>query len=274
MNDNIINLLNELQTYSYYIKQLNLKQAAGDYDYIVAWFKSSEFTKDGSHLPPNPAGENTIDPYSNNCPIPYTRSYNLSDCYDTDKAVTYLTRIYEILNTLSNEVSDEVETVAVNSYIEYTYTIIEDLGGEVDPPEPPVPPEPDNRIVYSGLIGDDISYSWYGELNNSITINNIQYSSVECLDGEFNKLIQPMLYNNIRSYDITLHSNDITEASGSTSVGDFVVKDIQLSNDIYEAGGILKSYDISLGGVLSKYSDNKQYLENLPFGVITADNLA
>ena len=187
MNDSIINLLNELQTYSYYIKQLNLKQAAGDYDYIVAWFKSSEFTKDGSHLPPNPAGEDTIDPYSNNCPIPYTRNYNLSNCYDADKAVIYLTRIYEILNTLLNEVSDEIETVAVNSYVEYTYTIIENLGGEVDPPgpEPPGPTPPENRHISAGLLDDADDLLCYCDMSGMMAVNGYLSKDIELLDSNF-----------------------------------------------------------------------------------------
>ena len=62
-------------------------QASGDIAYFVAWYKSAESTTDGSRLKPTPAGENTVDTYSNNCPIPYTVSYDsIKDCIDIKRA--------------------------------------------------------------------------------------------------------------------------------------------------------------------------------------------
>lgn len=123
-------LINQLQVYSNKLYHLNLKQIAGDYSYLCAWLKSVNWVE--GHLPPHPAGENTIDEYSSNCDIPYTASYSLiAKCTDNDTALLIITNIYDLLTALKSEYTSDIETTAIDAYINYTNSIITYFGGSV-----------------------------------------------------------------------------------------------------------------------------------------------
>lgn len=82
----MIYLLEELHKCAVDLRRVGMMQSVGDYDYLVAWLRSPEFNN-GEHLKPHPAGENTIDEYSNNCPIPFTPNRQMvSYCTDNDIA--------------------------------------------------------------------------------------------------------------------------------------------------------------------------------------------
>lgn len=113
------NELEKLHIIAFDLRGIGMMQTAGDIDYLVSWLKSPEFNN-GVHLAPHPAGENTIDAYSNNCPIPFTAS---RDTVKNCKARLYATAIIEeageLITSLKSIYTDELETVALDSYIEY-----------------------------------------------------------------------------------------------------------------------------------------------------------
>lgn len=141
----MIDLLEALRKRAVDLRRVGMMQSAGDYDYLVAWLKSPEFNN-GEHLKPHPAGENTIDEYSNNCPIPFTPSRRvISCCVDNDRAEQLIQSARYIISELLNVYTDDIEQIAINAYLDYSDKIITLLGGEVPvpmPPEPPDPPEP------------------------------------------------------------------------------------------------------------------------------------
>lgn len=118
-------LFDKLQDIAYELKKIGMIQTAGDYYYLIAWLLSPEWN-DGAHLKPDPAGDDTIDEYSQNCPIPYTANYRMIvECYDNDLADIYLNRAKEVIIDLSEMYTSEEEQVAFQSYIEYTDKLIE-----------------------------------------------------------------------------------------------------------------------------------------------------
>ena len=120
------NLLKLISDKAYRLKMLNMKQVAADFDFLVAWLKSSEYNSKlqvNNHVPPNPAGADTIDSHSNNCPIPFTVSGELiSGCRDSDDAIFTLTE----LDLLIDEIiaADQDEVVAIAKYKEYIAALL------------------------------------------------------------------------------------------------------------------------------------------------------
>lgn len=138
----MIDLLEELHKRAVDLRYVGMMQSAGDYDYLVAWLRSPEFNN-GEHLRPHPAGENTIDEYSNNCPIPFTPSrHMISYCINNDIAEQLIQSARYIITELLNIYTDDIEQTAINAYLDYSDKIIILLGGEVPEPTPPEPPEP------------------------------------------------------------------------------------------------------------------------------------
>jgi hypothetical protein len=138
----MIDLLDTLHRFAIELRRIGMIQSAGDYDYLVAWLRSPEFNN-GEHLPPHPAGKNTVDDYSNNCPIPFTPSNGIINrCTDNDRAEQLIQSAKDIITELSDVYTDDIEQTAINVYLDYSDKIITLLGGEVPVPTPPDPPEP------------------------------------------------------------------------------------------------------------------------------------
>ena len=133
MND----LLDQLLGYSYQLYKLNMRQPAGDYDYLVAWLRSTDPINSDKHFGVVPAGENTISPFANNCPIPYTATKELvKDNYNEVMCLCLVENIYQVLTELLSSVSSDDEITAVNAYLNYTSKLITLLNGEDPGPAP------------------------------------------------------------------------------------------------------------------------------------------
>ena len=141
------NELERLRMIAFDLREIGMLQTAGDIDYLVSWLKSPEFNN-GEHLAPHPAGENTKDQYSNNCPIPFTPSISIIQrCTDSHSAIQLIQSAKDIINYLSNVYTDSLEQTAINVYLEYSNKVISLLGGEVQPPTDP--DEPPEQLSYS-----------------------------------------------------------------------------------------------------------------------------
>lgn len=117
-------LLNKLSDYSYDLYKLNMRQVAGDYAYFVAWMQSTDPDNPAKHYGVIPAGEDTIAPFANNCPIPYTVSVDLVyDCTNNDSAISALNHISDVLTNMETYVAGD-EIYALNVYKEYTSDIL------------------------------------------------------------------------------------------------------------------------------------------------------
>lgn len=126
--------LQKLHEFAVNLRYIGMTQSAGDYDYLVSWLASTDFNN-GEHLKPNPAGENTVDSYSNNCPIPFTSSLDLiKTCTSILKAKYIVGEILNILDYLKSILTSNEESTAIESYIDYTNTLYEMLGGESTKP--------------------------------------------------------------------------------------------------------------------------------------------
>ena len=109
--------LKELHIIALKLKEIGLKQTAGDIDYLISWLMSDG--KDGDvHLRPYPAGKNTIDAHSHNCPIPYTPcEESVQPCKSRIYARTLLLESKDIISSLKSKYTDEDEIIAINEYI-------------------------------------------------------------------------------------------------------------------------------------------------------------
>lgn len=127
--------IDTLHDYAVRLRNLGMLQVAGDYDYFVAWIKSTDWTG-GAHLKPDPAGENTIDGYSNNCPIPFTPSEDLIKhaADNTDDVVKLIQFAKNTITELLNVYTDDIEQTAINAYLDYSNKIITLLTGEEPDP--------------------------------------------------------------------------------------------------------------------------------------------
>ena len=163
------NDLDAISEYAYRLKLLGMIQSAGNYDYLVAWIRSPSYNG-GSYLPPHPAGNNTIDEYSHNCPIPYYDQYEYRNCSDIDKAIMLLKSIATCIDNLKAYVDNDLEQTAILSYKDYTTDIIKSLGGTVEPE--PEPDDPDKPFSLINAISDTNSVMMYWGLDCS-HINNV-----------------------------------------------------------------------------------------------------
>lgn len=120
------NLLKLISDKAYRLKMLNMKQVAADFDFLVVWLKSSEYNSKlqvNNHVPPNPAGADTIDSHSNNCPIPFTVSGELtSGCRDKEDAIFTLTELDLLLDEII--AADQDEVIAIAKYKEYIAALL------------------------------------------------------------------------------------------------------------------------------------------------------
>lgn len=141
------NELERLRMIAFDLREIGMLQTAGDIDYLVSWLRSPEFNH-GEHLAPHPAGENTVDMYSNNCPIPFTPSVSMIQrCTDSHSAIQLIQSAKYIINDISDVYTASIEQTAINVYLEYSNKVISLLGGEVQPPTDP--DEPPEQLSYS-----------------------------------------------------------------------------------------------------------------------------
>lgn len=132
------NLLATLHEYAVGLRHIGMMQSAGDYDYLIAWLRSPLFNN-GEHLKPHPAGENTVDAYSNNCPIPFTPCCcMIQRCTDCHSALALIQLSKDIITKLLSIYTNDIEQTAINAYLEYSNKLIVLLTGEE-----PIPPEPE-----------------------------------------------------------------------------------------------------------------------------------
>ena len=194
------NELERLRMIAFDLREIGMLQTAGDIDYLVSWLKSPEFNH-GVHLAPHPAGENTKDQYSNNCPIPFTPSVSMIQrCTDSHSAIQLIQSAKDIINDLSGVYTDSIEQTAVKVYLEYSNKVISLLGGEVQPPTEPEPPQ--EQLSYSiggtmAITDEGISSSVYasngfiGIMNKGLLTQSINVKSLNsCIiadGGSMNK---------------------------------------------------------------------------------------
>ena len=196
------NDLDAISEYAYQLKLLGMIQSAGNYHYLVAWIKSPSYNS-GNYLPPHPAGNNTIDEYSHNCPIPYYDPYEYRNCSDIDKAIMLLKYIATHIDNLEAYIDNDLEQTAILSYKGYTANIIESFGGTVEPGEPDKPDisdEPDTPFSLINAISD--------------TDNVVMYWGLEC-DTINNR--SSMLANNVHVLSYTMPSSLINIIAADTS---------------------------------------------------------
>jgi hypothetical protein len=128
-------ILDWLSTYSGILYNLNLRQAASDYDYLIAYLNSvnlNNYLKDAENLWPHPAGKDTIDAYSHNCPIPYESLSIYYNLVGDGSLAYYFKAVYNLLVELLTLSSNDNETIAIQSFIDYTKDILIVLGFTVD----------------------------------------------------------------------------------------------------------------------------------------------
>ena len=189
------NELERLRVIAFDLREIGMLQTAGDIDYLVSWLRSPEFNH-GEHLAPHPAGENTVDVYSNNCPIPFTPSVSMIQrCTDSHSAIQLIQSAKDIINDLSDVYIDSLEQTAINVYLEYSNKVISLLGGEVQPPTDP--DEPPEQMSYSiggtmAITDEGISSAVYasnsfiGEMNKGLLTQSIgmkYFNSLSIADG-------------------------------------------------------------------------------------------
>lgn len=170
------NYLDKLHELAYSLYLNGMRQSAGDIDYLVSWLKSPEINN-GNHLKPNPAGKNTIDAHSNNCPIPYYVCNRLVNfCKSSLYAEIIFAEIKDILILLKEIYTDDVETVALDSYIEYSDEVIALIKGR----SPKMIAYTDKSSVLSGesvLLVDD--YNEVLQYDYEISYTGMKYFSSE-----------------------------------------------------------------------------------------------
>ena len=128
-------LLQTLSDLSYRLRCVGMEQASADYDYMIAWMRSP-LLNNGVHLKPHPAGKNTIDVYSNNCPIPYD-DYSYATHFTDNKEIIFLLKsANDIINEISSKVTDSIESNAISAYREYTDNVLSILDSNYVPSHP------------------------------------------------------------------------------------------------------------------------------------------
>lgn len=201
------NELERLRMIAFDLREMGMLQTAGDIDYLVSWLKSPEFNN-GEHLAPHPAGENTKDQYSNNCPIPFTPSVSIIQrCTDSYSAIQLIQSAKDIIGDLSDVYTDSIEQTAVNVYLEYSNKVISLLGGEVQPPtDPDNPPE---QLSYSiggtmaitdeGISSDVyVSNGFIGIMNKCLLTQSINVKSFNsCIIADGGSMNKSLLTQSI-----------------------------------------------------------------------------
>lgn len=109
--------LTRLHELALQLKDNGMVQTAGDIDYLISWLHSSDLNGD-YHKKPDPAGPNTKDLYSNNCPIPYPVSeQTIIACKSSAFAKAYLYEAKSIIEEALSTYTHASETTALNEFI-------------------------------------------------------------------------------------------------------------------------------------------------------------
>lgn len=109
--------LKQLHIVAVKLHSIGMRQTAGDIDYLISWLMSPE-TNNGVHKKPDPAGKNTIDANSNNCPIPYTACReSVIACKARFYARALLDEAKDIINELKAIYNESIEATALNEYL-------------------------------------------------------------------------------------------------------------------------------------------------------------
>ncbi len=246
------NLLDQLLGYSYQLYKLNMRQPAGDYDYLVAWLRSVDLINSDKHFGVAPAGENTISPFANNCPIPYTATKELvKDIYNETMCLCLIENIYNILTELLSNVSRDEEITAVNAYLNYTSKLITLLKGEEHGPTPPPKlPEPEgtNSYINTGKLDEEllpnIDYILY---DSSASLFSYNYKQTPEIAGVYNSEDEPL------SNDISIkcmHDGTSWKLYISTDSEGVIINRIKINTKRVTRDHIV------LGGMMTSSSDN------------------
>lgn len=236
------NELERLRMIAFDLREIGMLQTAGDIDYLVSWLRSPEFNN-GEHLAPHPAGENTVDVYSNNCPIPFTPSVNMIQrCTDSHSAIQLIQSAKDIINDLSDVYTDSIEQTAINVYSEYSNKVISLLGGEVQTPTDPE--QPSEQLSYSiggtmAITDEGTSSALYasddfiGEMNKWLLTQSIGVKSFNSLTiaecGLMNKNLLTQFVNvkSFNSLAITdggsMNKNLLTQSIGIKSFNSLAI---------------------------------------------------
>lgn len=203
----LFELLDEMVLYSYKLRCLNMRQVAADYDYFIAWMRSTMWSESNEHVGVVPAGANTVAPYANNCPIPYTVSTKLvDDCTDSDVAGIAIKQIKEVLTEINAGTLSEDEITAVNAFTEYTDELIKLICGESSPVE--------SKSAY-------LRSAAYQTSNKSVAANSSNYlypeggSGFVAWDSTKTYTLTGAYRNNDASVDITGASLTMVESGGN-----------------------------------------------------------
>lgn len=236
------NGLERLRMIAFDLREIGMLQTAGDIDYLVSWLRSPEFNN-GEHLAPHPAGENTVDVYSNNCPIPFTPSVNMIQrCTDSHSAIQLIQSAKDIINDLSDVYTDSIEQTAINVYSEYSNKVISLLGGEIQTPTDPE--KPSEQFSYSiggtmAITDEGTSSALYasddfiGEMNKWLLTQSIGVKSFNSLTiaecGLMNKNLLTQFVNvkSFNSLAITdggsMNKNLLTQSIGIKSFNSLAI---------------------------------------------------
>lgn len=186
--------LQTLHEYAVDLRCLRMLQTAGDFDYLVAWLKSPELNN-GVHLKPHPAGKDTVDEYSNNCPIPFTAcKCIIQHCKNKSEALATVQLAKSIIEELLDTYTSDLEQTAIHAYIEYADDLIALLSGEEPGPIPPqytvayvnatvgvtgkpLKDEEGNVLQYSAS-NNYIGIKWYDSEDTAHDISNIEGDGV------------------------------------------------------------------------------------------------
>ena len=98
-------------------KNIGLLQLYADLGYLCAWFTTVDTYNISGHRPPDPAGDETSDIHSNNCPIPYPVTDILLYCKDLNKLKYIIPNVNNILTEMLNLDLNNSEVIAVNSFL-------------------------------------------------------------------------------------------------------------------------------------------------------------
>ena len=122
--------LKKLHVLALKLNNIGMRQTAGDLDYLISWLISAD-ENNGVHREPDSAGENTIDAYSNNCPIPYAATRDsVIACTARFYASSLLSDVLEVIDELRATYTQEVETIAFNEYVNNIHKIMNLLDEE------------------------------------------------------------------------------------------------------------------------------------------------
>ena len=245
-------LLDIIQEYSYKLYKAGMRQAAGDYAYFVAWVRSENWDnplKNGKNrLPPEPLGINTVDPYSNNCPIPYEKIVPIDEY-----TKIIINNIITSLESLQSLIVDENVINVIENFIEasgkteYSYNAV---------PLIFVRPDVDYTIPAGGSLVLHYNYK------------NTNYNVAGHLLGKYGKLNTAVL----RAEDAA--GNEVSISDLSLAINGAEVSLVNNSSDSITLNKVYVAYGEWSYGVTGYNYTFSDSLENLSSSSLSALRLA